>query len=705
VNFVSISVLTAFLAGTASVARADVKLADLFTDNMVLQRDATAPVWGTAAPGEAVTLTFGAQSLTATADANGAWKTAFQGLKPGAAQALTVTGAHNKVALQNVVVGDVWVTSGQSNMQYLLVDQDEIAASANPNIRYYETPRSMAAEPMTTLPTRGPVPWMIAAPETSPKMSAVAYYFAKNINKELGVPIGIIDCTWGGTPAEPWTSREALESVPEYKEPIDKAISAYQNQTAFAATYAADCAEWEKSFGRNDPGNTGFAAGWAAPGFDAGAWTSITTTSLPNWNNAGIPNGGAVWLRKTVSLPATAAGKDFTLTLGPVPGVDTAYFNGTEVGNGGWNLPGFARQPRSYKIPGSLVKAGDNVMAIRIFAQTTRTFPFAPGPKLGLPVSDPTSVSSDWLAHVESQLPRMTPEAMAAMPPYPYPPPGCTPALNFNAMVCPLMPYGIKGVLWYQGESNATYAYAYRTLLPLLIESWRARWNIGDFPFYIVQLPNLGNPPKDPEGNDTWPVLRESQLATWKKVPKTGMSVSIDIGEAMNLHPPDKKDVGYRLSLIALAEAYGHSIEDSGPIYETMTIEGNKIRVKFAHPGGGLVAKDGPLKQFAIAGADQKFVWADAAIDGDTVLVSNPGVTAPVAVRYAWAANPAGCNLYNQAGLPASPFRTDDWPVLTQGLWYPDRAGRNAAAPAQSPLLTPPTVEASPTTTNAPPIK
>ena len=690
--------LVSLYLATVVCSHANVKLADLFGDNMVLQRDSSAPVWGSADPGDKITLTLGAQSVTAAAAADGTWKAIFQGLKPGPPQTLTVAGSHNTVTITNVAVGEVWVTSGQSNMQYLLIDQDEIAAPANPDIRYFESPRSMSAQPETAFPPKV-YPWIAAAPDTRAKMSAVAYYFAKNLNQELGVPIGIIDCTWGGTPAEPWTSREALESVPEYKDAIDQAILGFQNQAANAARYAADCAQWEKTFGRADSGNTGFAAGWASPNFDATSWMSFTPGKSPNWNAVGLPNGGAVWLRKTVSLPPEAAGKGFTLNLGPVPGIDIAYFNGTQVGSAGWTLPGFLRQSRSYPVPGSLVKAGDNVIAIRIFTQTNWNANFAQGDRLGLPVSAPASVSNDWLAHVESQLPPMTPDATAARPPFPYPPPGCTPTTNFNAMVCPLMPYAIKGALWYQGESNAPHAYAYRTLLPLLIQSWRARWNIGEFPFYIVQLPNLGNPAKVPEDTSNWAVIRESQLLTWKKVPNTGMTVNIDIGEATNLHPHDKKDVGHRLSLFALANAYGRPIEGSGPIYDSMVVEGNKIRVKFTHLGGGLVAKDGPLQQFAIAGDDKKFVWGDAAIDGDTVVLSSASVPKPVAVRYAWAANPAGCNLYNKSGLPASPFRSDDWPVVTQGLWYGSQPGKSAAP--LTPLQTPPQVE--PTTTNSAP--
>ena len=682
-----------FLVAVLDPLEAKIKLGDLFADNMVLQRDTAAPIWGTADPGEGVKLTFGDQTVTATADANGAWQGDFKGLKLGTPQDLTVAGAKDTLTLHNVAVGDVWVTSGQSNMQYLLQDQDEIAAPPNPNLRYFECPRSMALQPANAFPPKAYV-WIDADPQTRAKWSAVAYYFARNVNKELGVPIGIIDCTWGGTPAEPWTARQELESAPEYKEGIDRALLATQNVKDRVASFEDDWTAWEKSAGRADTSNVGFAAGWAAPGFDASGWKPFNPFKSNSWASLGMPNGGAIWLRKTVTFPPDAAGKDFTLTPGAVPGIDTAYFNGQEIGQGGWDPKGFWRSPRIYKVPGSLVKAGDNVIALRIYTETARALGFNPVAKMGYPAG--ATVNDDWVANVEEALPVMTPDVAAQQPPYPALIPGCVPTENFNAMVCPLMPYAIKGAIWYQGESNAAYAYAYRTLLPLLIKSWRERWGLGDFPFYIVQLPNLGSPPRAAvEDTANWAVLRESQLLTWKNVPHTGMSVNIEIGEAMNLHPHDKKDVGYRLSLIALGDTYGKPIEYSGPIYDSMSVEGNKIRIKFTHVGGGLVAKGGPLQRFAIAGDDRKWVQADATIDGNSVVVSSADVKTPVAVRYAWAANPDGCNLYNQAGLPASPFRTDDWPVITQGLWYPQsqfqKANETPLAPlADAPRYSPP---------------
>lgn len=698
-----LTVASTLLAVSLTPAQAKLKLGELFADNMVLQRDTDAPVWGTADPGEAVTVSIGGQTATATAAADGRWQATLHGLKLGPALTLAVKGAKESLTVKNVAIGDVWVTSGQSNMQYLLIDQDEIAQPPNPDLHYFECPRAMTLQPTTQFPN-GKYAWVIAAPDTRAKWSAVAYYFAKKLNQELGIPIGIIDCTWGGTPAEAWTPREKLESMPEYKDAIDRALTAYQNCDARVKTYADDYAAWEKASGRADPGNKGFTDGWASPTFDDSGWKTIKTSTFNAWNAVGMPDGGAAWLRKTVTLPPEAAGKDFTLAFKEIHGADTVYFNGEEVGHGGWNAPWFYREHRNYMVPGRLVKAGPNVIAIRIFTQHSDHAYFLEKEKLTVPVADPAALDDEWKAKAEYNLPPLTPEMAADEPPFPHPAAGCVPAINFNSMVCPLMPFAIKGALWYQGESNANFAYAYRALLPMLIEGWRAHWKRGDFPFYIVQLPNLGMPQTLPvEPAAQWPVIRESQLLTAKKVPHTAMSVNIDIGEAANLHPHDKKDVGLRLALIALGDAYGKPIEYSGPLYDSMKVEGNKVRLKFTHLGGGLISRDGgPLKHFAIAGSDQKWVDATAEIDGDSIVVSSPAVAAPVAVRYAWAANPDGCNLWNKAGLPASPFRTDDWKVITQGDWYFKTAPVHAADVPLAPLQYPAVLEAAPTTAAAP---
>lgn len=508
-------VLTALVVGlsvvTASSAVADVKLPAVLSDGMVLQRGMTVPVWGTAEPGEKVTVTFQDQQLSTRTGPAGRWRVNLKPLDPGGPFTMTVGGS-NTITVQNVLVGDVWVCSGQSNMAWPLqrsADAERHIAEANhPNIRLFGVKNVVAEEPLTD--TEGT--WQACTPDTARGFSAVGYFFGRALHRELGVPIGLIGTHWGGTPAEAWTSRPRLESNPAF-EPL-----------------------------------------------------------LQRWD--------------TILANYPKAKRDFDRRLAR------------------WERAARRARAEGAQVPGR------------------------PRP--------PTGPDSPW-----------------------------RPASLFNGMIAPLIPYAIKGAIWYQGESNAGRAYQYRKLFPAMIRSWRKAWGQGRFPFLFVQLANFRAVKEEPADSD-WAELREAQLRTLF-LPRTAMAVIIDIGEADDIHPRNKLDVGKRLALAALGKAYGEDVVYSGPIYESMTIEGSKIRLDFAHVGGGLVAKGGePLKGFAIAGHDGKFVWADAKIEGDTVVVWSDHVPRPVAVRYAWADNPV-CNLYNAEGLPASPFRTDKWPGVTKG--------------------------------------
>jgi sialate O-acetylesterase len=660
----SFSTLFLLALAASPLLHAEVKIAGFFRDNMVLQRDATAGVWGTADPGEMITLTLQGQTITATAGADRSWKTAFKNLKVGSGFDLTVAGKANSFTLHNVAVGDVWICSGQSNMEYYLRDKDEIAVANDPDVRFFGIYHLTSTKPETDL---GGI-WEAITPTTAPSCIAVGYYFAKNLRHELGVPIGLIQCTWGGMFIEPFIPLDAMDSVPGAKEKTDARLQYARDLPGLSQKYLADFKAWQDKYGRTDTENKGFAAKWADPDLDTKDWVSTTTPG--DWSKIGAPNGGIVWVRKTIQLPPEAVGKDFRLSPGVISDFDTAYFNGKQIGTGGLEGPEFARHRRSYIVPGPLAKAGANVIAIRVVSEQQQNPVFGVNHDFGLRGVDSNSLTNDWLAKVEREFPPLPPDALAALPALPKLDPQPLPTLVYNAMVNPLTSYGIKGVIWYQGEANAGNGWAYRTYLPLLIKGWREHWGIGDFPFYIVQLSTYQDPPKEPGvADDHWGAVREAQLMAWQKVPNTGMAVTTDIGSGGDVHPRDKKDVGSRLALIALANTYGRKIEYSGPIYDSMAVEGNKIRLKFTHLGGRLVVKNSPLKLFAICGADQKWVWGDAVIDGDTVVVSSPAVATPVAVRYAWANNPQGCNLYNQAGLPASPFRTDDWPLGTEGQW------------------------------------
>ncbi len=507
-----VSVLSSvLLLASAGVAFADVKLPAVVGDNMVLQQGRKVSIWGWAEPGEEVMVSVSWHSMkwAVTTDKDGKWVFKMDSPKAGGPYEMTVAG-QNTITIKNIMVGEVWVCSGQSNMQWGVKQsanaEQEIAEANYPDIRLFTVERKVAEQPQADCVGS----WTLCSPETVPDFSAVAYFFGRQLHKELDVPIGLVHTSWGGTPAESWTRREALEADEDFA-PI---LTRYDDAIA---KYPQAKKEYEQK--------------------------------LEEWKQA----------------------------------VEKAKAEGEKA-------------PRR---PGA---------------------PFGP--------DNPHS-----------------------------------PAGLYNAMIAPLIPYGIQGAIWYQGESNAGRAYQYRKLLPAMIKNWRDDWDQGDFPFLFVQLANFRAVDPEP-GESEWAELREAQSRTLA-LPNTGMAVIIDIGDANDIHPENKQDVGKRLALWALAKTYGQKLVYSGPIYKSMTVEGSKIVLRFDHVDGGLVASpDEPLKGFAIAGEDRKFVWADAKINGDTVVVSSDKISEPVAVRYAWADNPV-CNLYNKEVLPASGFRTDDWPGVT----------------------------------------
>ncbi len=688
INLLRIALCGIALEAFSLSSHAEIKLPPFFGNGMVLQRGGAAPVWGTASPGESINAELEGQTISAKADENGNWSTAFKGLTAGGPYTLTIKGNSETVTLTNVLVGDVWLCSGQSNMVYTLgqmgaLAKDDIAAANDPQLRWFIPATYLVPDPYLGRT------WLATSPDTVSGDSAVAFYFARTLREKLNVPIGILEVAFPGSSIATWFSPEGLDSIgigPESRT-IAGEIASLDTATP---RFLSDLAAWESTYHRQDPGNKGFAQGWADPKTDTSDWKNIP--NFADWSALGLNNGGVVWVRKSIDLPAETAGKDITLTIGDLRNggkefgniLGTVYFNNREVGAFGNTLKHFFTAPDKpvVKVQGNLVAAGPNVIAIRFFTQEQK----APWNKTDLEFATadkkthfPT-VTSDWSAKVEAGLPPLPPEAAASRPVPPPAPPGVTlPSFFYNSMLKRVVGYGIKGVIWYQGEANTgstgpipsvlgnNPAVAYRKLLPGLIADWRRLWNRSDLPFYIVQLPNTNNSgnkitsfPQPQKSN--WAALRESQLFAWKTVPNTGLAVTIDLGDG-NLHPPNKKPFGERMALVALANAYGQKIDFSGPIYDSMSVEGNKIRLKFKDTAGGLEAKNGPLKEFAIAGADRKFVWADAVIDGDSVVVSAPAIASPVAVRYAWADDPADCNLYDKEGLPASPFRTDDWPL------------------------------------------
>ncbi len=655
------AVLPLLLLIFACSVQAEVRLPAIISDNLVMQRDTKVRIWGNAKPGERIIVTFQNKSSNAVTDDHGRWQLFIGPLTSGGPAELTVKG-DNVLTVKNVLVGDVWLCSGQSNMEWPLantIGATETLAQANfPEIRMFRVEHHTSAEPLTDLEGR----WIVTTPDEAAHFSAVGYFFGRELYQRLKVPIGLIDSSWGGTPAEAWTSHEALVASPELKPILDRYEKSLTMLPAAKETYARAIAEWEEKNLYMDSGNKGEALGYADPATATDDWSKM---DLPQQlETAGLLIDGAVWFRRVLDLPESWAGKELVLNLTPIDDQDVTYFNGKRVGSIGRETPNSYMVPRKYVVPGSLVHGGRNVIAVRVFDSAgeggfSRGGAMSIAPK-GAAESEVISLRGPWDYKVELALePKhpdwgSRPEAVGVSNQN-------NPSVLYNAMIAPLVPFAIRGAIWYQGESNAGRAYQYRTLFPIMIRNWRSAWG-QDFPFYFVQLANWHANKAEPDESD-WAELREAQTMTLRE-PQTGMAVTIDIGDENDIHPRNKLDVGRRLAAWALADTYRQKVIPSGPLFDRFSIDGDKIRIRFKQAAGLKTIDGGPVKGFAIAGEDRHFVWADARVNGDTVIVSSPKVLKPVAVRYGWADNPI-VNLYNGAGLPASPFRTDDWPGIT----------------------------------------
>ena len=627
-------------------AEAEVTTAPLFTDNMVLQRDAKVPVWGKASPGEPVTVSFNGQTKATKADAKGKWRVSLDPMKASAEPAILSV---NRTEFKNVLVGEVWICSGQSNMEMgvgnVTDGTKEIASADNPQIRLFMIGHGFAAKPLDEFPG---AKWKDCTPASVAEggwdchggFSAVGYFFGRELQKSLGVPVGLIEAAWGGTPAQAWTPIAASRARPIYSGYVAQYEDAAEN-----GFKTEDAAQRKLK----DLDNVGETKGWQKPGF-----------SVASWNNAKVPGAwsadpaigllnGAIWFRREIEIPKDWAGSPLTLFLGAIDDYDIVYFNGIKVGSTGPETPNWWTAKRGYKVPGKLVKSGKNILAVRVFNDDGDGGFIGAAEELKLANDRAGSIAlaGNWKSKIEpggAKYRTVPPVAQSV------------PAGLYNAMIAPAIPYAIKGAIWYQGEANAGKADEYRTLFPDLIKSWRAAWGQGDFPFYFVQLANFNS-------GGGWPEIREAQTMALS-LPDTGMAVAIDIGEANDIHPKNKREVGRRLACNALAYTYGLKVAPCGPLYKSITVKDGKAILSFNHAGSGLACKGDTLKGFAVCGADKVFVRADAKIDGDSVVVSSPKVKSPVAIRYAWAENPE-CNLYNKEWLPASPFRTDSFSGVT----------------------------------------
>ncbi len=627
---------------------ADVRLPAIVSDGMVLQREAPLRIWGWAEPGETVSVAFRKQQLATTTDADGRWSVQLAPLAAGGPDTMEIKGA-NEIILRDILVGDVWVASGQSNMTHTFVRWQEryaaeIAASTNPAIRQFHVPtHPELGGPIEDI---SGIEWVSATPENLLDFAVVGYFFALQLHEHSDVPQGIIMTCVGGTPIEAWTSEEGFRKFPDQLEII------HRNQDPdYVAQVNAEAAADRATApprGEADQGLSG-PLPWSAPAYQPLNWKPINIPGF--WEEQGLNDlDGIVWYRRELELPAELAGQEAQVKLGRIRDADELYVNGQLVGRTTYQYP-----QREYTIPAGLLRAGTNLLVVRVTNHGGPGGFFFDKPYRLTTAGQTFDLKGTWHYRVGE-----------AFPPLPKMRPGISaqnaPTALFNGMIAPYTNYAIRGALWYQGETNAGNPKPYRTLLPNLIADWRAQWGQPDLPFFIAQLPNYMAVDYLP-ADSGWALMREAQLDTARADPHVGLGINIELGEWNDIHPGNKKPVGERLALLARALVYGQTgFESSGPLFREQTIEGHHIRLTFDHVGGGLVITNGEptLGHFAIAGADGHFVWAQARIEGpDTVIVWNDAVPEPRFVRYAWADNPDFANLGNDAGLPASPFRTD----------------------------------------------
>jgi sialate O-acetylesterase len=634
----------AVLAVMPRTTHAELQVGLLFSDGVVLQRDQSVPVWGTASPGSEITVGFRGQSASAHADAQGRWQVELAATHAGGPFDMKISMGEETLVVHDILVGDVWVCSGQSNMEWAVADSmnaaAEIALASDSAIRHFKVPRSWSAEPVDTLAGGQ---WQTADPESVGSFTAVGYFFAREIRREIEVPIGLINTSWGGSRIESWMSAAALAMDDADVRQVLADEKAYEQEIRTML---------EVSVGGVPDSDRGFVDGkpiWADPDLDDSSWDEIVVPSA--WEAVGYPGmDGIAWYRTSFYLTAEEAEHGIRLGLGAIDDSDISWVNGHEVGRteNAWN------QARLYEVPPEALRSGANVLVVRV-----------EDPQGGGGIQGDPNLLFVESGGAQRSLAGMWKFAVGYFTVNLEDHKRALPTLLYNHMVYPLLRFPIKGILWYQGESNADYpedALAYSKLFVDMIRDWRRGWEAEALPFLWVQLASFMPPPAEPT-DSAWATLRESQSAALE-LPHTAQVITLDVGEALDVHPTNKQAVGHRLALAARAVAYGQDLVYSGPAYKSHTVEGNRVVIVFDRVGSGLIARDAAsdqLRGFAIAGKDGEFVWASAAIEGDRVVVWHPSVPAPVAVRYAWADNPEGANLFNREGLPGAPFRTDSW--------------------------------------------
>lgn len=623
---------------SSSYTYCQIRLPRLISDGMVLQRETKTNIWGWAAPAEKITLTFNNQIYNASADQNGNWAILLPPQPAGGPYEITLS-ASNRITLKNILFGDVWICSGQSNMELPMERVSDkyaaiIAKADNPHIRQFEVPDTYNFNGPNKDLENGR--WLSVNPKDVLKFSAVAYFFANEIYTKYHVPIGLINTALGGSPAEAWLSEEAVKNFPIHYNQAQK----FKDTNLIAEIESANRKINNNWYSLLNSTDEGLKQKWSKPELNDSNWGQMNIPGYWADNKLGEVNG-SVWFRKEIDLPKGVAEKPAKLLLGRIVDADSVFINGVYVGSTGYQYP-----PRKYTLPVSVLKEGKNIIAVRLISQSGKGGFVLDKPYKLVIGQDSIDLKGSWkykLGATMKPLPGQTTVRWQ-------------PTGLFNAMIAPLVNYPIKGVIWYQGESNTENPATYANLMQTLIQDWRMHWNQGNFPFLFVQLANFMEP-RDKPAESNWAALRQAQLNTLA-VSNTGMAVAIDAGEWNDIHPLNKETVGKRLAWQALHLAYGNKkVLASGPLFKSVKKDGNKLIITFTNTGSGLMALGNTeLKHFAIAGSDKQFVWAKAKIKGKRVIVWHEAIANPIAVRYAWADNPQGANLYNKELLPASPF-------------------------------------------------
>ena len=614
----------------------------LVAEHMMLQRNQPNRLWGWTTPGKEVSVTLAGNRTTATTAPDGRWEAVVTPPPAGGPYPLVIDGEQH-LEFTDVLVGDLWLCSGQSNMEFGLAGSrggaEAVQAATHENIRLFRVPQKSAYAPL--LVPSGT--WRRCEPAAFtgfPGFSAVAYFFARRINTETGIPIGLIQAAIGGSPAESWMSPASLQTFPEFAPGLAEIARLH---TQGAPVYGNYVMHWYDEY---DPGVAGH---WSEEKFDDHAWTPASLHDV--FTKVSVPvTPAVVWLRREIELPDPLPAGPARVMLGIVEKMDTVWINGHQVGASAW-----VENPRVYPDFGKTLHPGRNQLTLRILKTAEDGGFRSPAGSLRLQIGDNFSVPLEdgWRAKlsVDAKPPHLLPLGYENWP--------TMPTVLHHGMLRPLAPLALTGALWYQGEANFTRDQQYHTLLPAMIADWRALFHQPNLPFYIASLPAFMKH-RDQPGSDGWTGVREAQILTAATVPHTGVAITVDTGDADNIHPIDKEPVGERLALLALHDVYGKEIVNQGPTFQRAENLPGGLRLHFSHTDGGLVVKGEKLGEFSLAGADHVWHWAHAKLDGDTIIVSAAAVPAPVGVRYAWQANPLA-TLFNGAGLPAAPFRSDNW--------------------------------------------